>query len=189
VIPNYPYRSFFEAKATLESQEWNVEPGSEPIIFIGRICTQEGIRKLLEVAKAIPRQEFWVIGDGPFAEFYLWRKPANVKVLGWQPHEKIAAILRKARLCLIPREENGLTPYSTDKSVWKLNEYLSLGKIVVASGVTMEEMRKNLVIVKSKELTNAVRENLEREPEKLCKEDYRFWEGNDSKIRDVYESL
>ncbi len=55
----------------------------------------------------------------------------------------------------------------------------SIGKIVVASGVTMEEKRKNLVVVKTEELIDAVRENLTHEPEKLGQEDYRFWEGND----------
>jgi len=189
VIPNYPCRSFSEAKAMPESPEWTTEPGREPIVFMGRICTQEGIRELLGVARAIPDQEFWIVGGGPFARLYLWRKPENVKNLGWQPHERIATILKKARLCLIPRKENALTPYSTDKSVWKLNEYLSLGKIVVASGVTMEEKRKNLVVVKSSELKSAVLENLKREPEKLSPENYRFWDQNDKIIREVYESL
>jgi hypothetical protein len=97
--------------------------------------------------------------------------------------------LRKARLCLIPREENALTPYSTDKSVWKLNEYLLLGKTVVASGVTLEEKRRNLAVVKAGELGRAVRENLRREPERLAAEDYRFWDRNDPIIREAYESL
>lgn len=189
VIPNYPHRSFCTEGAGIDSQEFAVEPGREPIVFIGRICTQEGIGKLLEVARAIPEQEFWIVGSGPFAGWYLWRKPGNVKNLGWQPHEKVAALLTKARLCLIPREVDALTPYSTDKSVWKLNEYLALGKVVVASGVTKEEKRKNLMVVKAEELVEAVRENLMREPEKLSAEDYRFWDRNDQIIREAYENL
>ncbi len=169
--------------------EYAVQPGKGPIIFIGRVCTQEGIGKLLELARAIPEREFWIVGGGPFARYYLWRKPANVRNLGWQPHEKVAALLGKASLCLIPREENALTPYSTDKSVWKLNEYLALGKIVVASGVTMIEKRKNLVIVPSRDLERAVRDNLLREPEPMDREDYRFWDLNDRVIKEVYESL
>jgi glycosyltransferase involved in cell wall biosynthesis len=189
VIPNYPQRSFCTKGAKIAAQEFVVEPGNEPIVFIGRICTQEGIGKLLEVARAIPAREFWIVGTGPFADWFLWRKPCNVKFLGWQPHEKVAALLEKARLCLIPREEDALTPYSTDKSVWKLNEYLAMGKTVVASGVTMDEKRKNLVIVKPDKLAEAVAENLMHEPENLLAEDYRFWDGNDRTIREVYESL
>ncbi|VVB68744.1 Uncharacterised protein [uncultured archaeon] len=55
--------------------------------------------------------------------------------------------------------------------------------------MTREEDRKNLVVVKSRELRDAVLENIEREPERLGSEDYRFWDGNDKIIREVYESL
>jgi glycosyltransferase involved in cell wall biosynthesis len=188
VIPNYPLRSFSENDSWTEGDK-SVLPKEGPVVFIGRVCTQEGIGKLLHVARAIPEREFWIVGGGPFADLYLWRMPKNIKNLGWQPHEKVAAILRKARLCLIPREENALTPYSTDKSVWKLNEYLALGKMVVASGVTAREKRKNLAIVKSEMLVEAVRESLSREPKTLLAEDYRFWEGNERTIKEVYESL
>jgi hypothetical protein len=64
-----------------------------------------------------------------------------------------------------------------------------LGKIVVASGVTMIEKRKNLVIVPSRDLERAVRDNLLREPEPMDREDYRFWDLNDRVIKEVYESL
>ena len=189
IVPNYPQRSFCQKVDEIDGGEYAVQPGKGPIIFIGRVCTQEGIGKLLELARAIPEREFWIVGGGPFARYYLWRKPANVRNLGWQPHEKVAALLGKASLCLIPREENALTPYSTDKSVWKLNEYLALGKIVVASGVTMIEKRKNLVIVPSRDLERAVRDNLLREPEPMDREDYRFWDLNDLVIKEVYESM
>jgi hypothetical protein len=59
----------------------------------------------------------------------------------------------------------------------------------VASGVTQEEKRKNLVVVKAAELELAVRENLLREPETMNADDYRFWERNDPIIREAYESL
>jgi glycosyltransferase involved in cell wall biosynthesis len=189
IIPNYPQRSFCQKVSDIEGGEHAVRQEKGPIIFIGRVCTQEGIGRLLELARAIPEREFWIVGGGPFARYYLWRRPANVIDLGWQPHEKVAALLDKASLCLIPREENALTPYSTDKSVWKLNEYLALGKVVVASGVTMIEKRKNLVIVPSRDLERAVRDNLAREPEPMSREDYRFWDMNDQVIREVYESL
>ena len=189
IIPNYPLRSFSEKQAGADRGEFEAQPEAEPVVFIGRVCTQEGIGKLLEVARSLPEREFWIVGGGPFASLYLWRMPENIKNLGWQPHDKVAAILRKARLCLIPREENALTPYSTEKSVWKLNEYLALGKMVVASGVTAREKRKNLSIVRSEDLVQAVKMSLMQEPEHLTSEDYRFWEGNKRIIKEVYESL
>ncbi len=189
IVPNYPQRSFCQKGGKIDTAGYGSQPGNGPIIFIGRVCTQEGIGKLLQVARAIPDREFWIVGGGPFARYYLWRKPANVRNLGWQPHEKVAELLEKASLCLIPREENALSPYSTDKSVWKLNEYLALGKVVVASGVTMIEKRKNLVIVPSRDLVKAVKENLAREPEPMGPEDYRFWDMNDRIIQEIYGSL
>ncbi|MCX6668424.1 MAG: glycosyltransferase [Methanothrix sp.] len=186
IVPNYPAQSFLEMSERSSNQK---VPEEEAIIFMGRISRQEGIGNLLGLIRNIPEQQFWIIGDGPLSRWYLRKLPANARFFGWQPHENVAALIRKAKICLIPHSETLLTPYATDKSVWKLNEYLALGKIVVASGVTREENRKNLVVVKSRELRDAVRENLHREPERLGPEDYRFWDGNDKIIREVYESL
>ena len=156
---------------------------------MGRISRQEGISNLLRLIREMPEQRFWIIGDGPFSQWYLRKLPGNVRFFGWQPHDKVAGLISKAKICLIPHGETLITPYATDKSVWKLNEYLILGKIVVASGVTMEEKRKNLVVVKPEELIDAVRENLTHEPKKLGQQDFRFWEGNADTIREVYESI
>jgi hypothetical protein len=189
VIPNYPLRSFSEEKAQSDDAELIIEAGKEPIVFIGRVCTQEGIGKLLALSRAIPDQEFWIIGGGPFAWWYLWRRPENVKNLGWQPHDRIPGIVKKARLCLIPREENAITPYSTDKSIWKLNEYLNMGKIVIASGISREEPRKNLVIVDSHQLKDAIIEHLNDHPQELLEKDYKYWDSNANAIKKIYDSL
>jgi glycosyltransferase involved in cell wall biosynthesis len=189
VIPNYPLRSFSDEKAQSDDAEPIIEEGKEPIVFIGRVCTQEGIGKLLSLARAIPDRDFWIIGGGPFAWWYLWRRPANVKNLGWQPHDKIPGLVKKARLCLIPREENAITPYSTDKSIWKLNEYLNMGKIVIASGISREEPRKNLVIVDSRQLKDAVIEHLDDRPQELMEKDYKYWDSNAPAIKKIYDSL
>jgi glycosyltransferase involved in cell wall biosynthesis len=186
IVPNYPARSFLEkSKRTGNTNA----PDERAIIFMGRISRQEGISNLLHLIRDIPEEQFWIIGDGPFSAWYLRKLPKNARFFGWQPHDEVAGLISKARLCLIPHGETLLTPYATDKSVWKLNEYLTMGKIVVASGVTREEERKNLVVVKSRELANAVRENLTHEPVRLGPEDYRFWDMNDETIREVYESL
>jgi glycosyltransferase involved in cell wall biosynthesis len=186
IIPNYPLRSF---SAQAEDHLSNGETGRKPIIFIGRICPQEGIRKLLEIASSIPNQEFWIVGDGPFVRWHLWRMTRNVKYLGWQPHDIVASLIKKANLCLIPREDSAITPYSTDKSVWKLNEYLNMGRLVVASGIIQEQPRKNLIVVKSSELKDTIVEHLDDTPQRLTKSDYRYWESNTRDIREVYESL
>jgi glycosyltransferase involved in cell wall biosynthesis len=189
IVPNYPARSFLEnAKQNNMRPEQEV-PYERAIVFMGRVSRQEGIGNLLRLIREMPEERFWIIGDGPFSWWYLRHLPGNVRFFGWQPHERVAGLIRKAGICLIPHGETLLTPYATDRSVWKLNEYLALGKVVVASGVTEEERRKNLVVVKSRNLREAVCECLLREPEVLREEDYRFWEGNTETIRQIYESL
>ncbi len=182
VIPNYPSKGFLE-------QGDNSSPAEDAVIFVGRVCEQEGIDILLRVAKDLPEQEFWIVGGGPFAWWYLAKRANNVRSFGWQPHKMVAALVRRARVCIIPRRENALTPYSTDKSIWKLNEYLDLGKLVVASGITLEEERKNLRVVRSSELRRAVEECIGREPERMSEKDYRFWESNTERIKEVYERV
>ncbi len=186
IVNNYPARSFLEKSRTSAASEFANE---RPIVFMGRISRQEGISNLLRLIRKIPEQTFWIIGDGPFSRWYLRKLPKNARFFGWQPHDEVAGLISQAKICLIPHSESLLTPYATDKSVWKLNEYLLLGKTVVASGVTEEEKRKNLVVVKAEKLEEAVLENLQREPKMLSAEDYRFWDRNDRIIREAYESL
>ncbi len=182
VIPNYPPKKFVEmGKAEA--------PGDEAIIFVGRISRQEGIGNLMRVAKKYPDEEIWIVGGGHFAWWHLRKKPNNIKVFGWQPHEKVPSLVRRSKLCLVTMNDSLMTPYFTDRSVWKLSEYLNLGKLVIASGITKEGDRKNLIVTKSSHLEDAVGEYLHRKPERLKEDDYRLWEGNRETIREVYEGL
>ncbi|MDI9395635.1 MAG: glycosyl transferase family 1 [Euryarchaeota archaeon] len=181
-IPNYPWKSF------VNSVKHNLKE-DEAITFLGRICEREGIKSLLNIAKKFQEEKFRIVGDGPFAKWYLAKKPKNVEYLGWQPHENIPGIIQNAKICMIPFQESILTTYTTDKSVWKLNEYLNFGKLVIASGISKEEDRKNLLIVNSSELENVISEYLDKNPEKLNPEDYRFWESNTMRIKEIYEKI
>ena len=185
VIPNYPKQNF------LSLNEWNALPNDsrKPVLFVGRVCKQEGIGNFIKAAREIPEHDFWIVGDGPFSWYYLIRHPANLTFFGWQAHAAVAGFIRRAGICLIPREENALTPYSNDKSIWKLNEYLNIGKIVIASGISKEEERKNLILVPADSLAESIRVHSQMSPESLGMEDYRFWENNRDLIKKVYESL
>ena len=197
IIPNYPSRSFFSLKAqadalkapTTEEALAAIEQEECDIIFVGRISAQEGITNLLALARDIPDRTFWIVGDGPFARWYLRSLPENVKFFGWQPRERVAHLVSKAKICLIIPHDTPITPFATEKSIWKLNEYLSMGKIVIATGITVEERRKNLIVVKRSDFKQAVIENLDCMPQRMQEEDYRYWEMNEPVIREAYESL
>lgn len=186
IIPNYPKRDFLPSKEGVNRDNSSC---GRPVLFVGRICTQEGIQHFIWLAREVPELQFWIVGDGPFSWWHLVRKPENLTHFGWQPHEKVAEFIVNARICLIPREENALSPYSNDRSIWKLNEYLNLGKLVIASGISSEEVRKNLIIVNRRSLAKAVRLSLELGPQPLGPEDYRFWEDNRSLIQNVYKNF
>jgi len=187
IIPNYPSRRFNKTEKH-DACVSNVGHAT-PIIFVGRVCEQEGIKTLLSTTKKFPDEEFWIVGSGPFAWWYLRNTHHNVKFFGWQPHTVVANLVKRSKLCLIPRKENVLTPYATDKSVWKLNEYLNLEKLVIASGISKEEDRKNLILVRSDELIDVVGEYLHEKVKTLNEGDYRFWEGNKETIREIYERI
>ena len=186
IVNNYPARSFLDKSKQAAAREL---PDENPILFVGRISRQEGIGNLIRLIRKIPDQPFWIIGDGPFSRWHLKNLPRNARFFGWQPHDGLAELISKAKICLMPLNQNILSPFATDKSVWKLNEYLILGKMVVASGVTEEEKRKNLFVVRPEKLEEAVREKILCQPEKLLPEDYRFWEGNDGIIDEIYSQL
>ena len=178
VIPNYPSKTFIEVESG---------PTSGAVLFVGRISSQEGVGNLVRLARSMPDQEFWVVGGGPLSSWYFMRKPKNIRLMGWQPHAEVARLIKRAKVCIVPRLENVLTPYSTDKSIWKLNEYLNLGKQVVASGITLEEERKNLRVTTGGHLEEELRAEIGKAALPLESGDYRFWEGNREAIKDVYE--
>lgn len=187
VIPNYPSSNFF---MSIQNQE---DPPSLPdksfVLFVGRIDKHEGVHNLLKLIKDLPDINFLVVGSGPFSRLYFWKHYPNAVLTGWQPHSLIPFFIKKAGLCIIPFSENAVSPYITDKGVWKLNEYLNFGKRVIASGISQEEPRKNLTICHSKDLPGIIRDHFDKTPEPLEPTDYRFWEMNHNKIREVYESL
>lgn len=185
IIPNYPRKSFLDKK----TDDSPPPDQNRPLLFVGRVCKQEGIENFIRAAREIPDHPFWIVGDGPFSWYYLLGKPENLSFFGWQPHNSVAGFVRRAGICLIPREENALTPYSNDKSIWKLNEYLNLGKLVIASGISMEESRKNMNIVSTDSLPESIRLYSQMSPEPLTSGDYRFWEYNRDLLKKVYENI
>ena len=114
----------------------------------------------------------------------------NVKFFGWQPNDALQQYIMASDVCIAFYGENPLARFLTDKSLMKINEYLNLGRSVVATGMMAEESRKNLTITDSANLSNAIRESLRTEPQKLDASDYRLWELQCEKtVREIYGKL
>jgi glycosyltransferase involved in cell wall biosynthesis len=107
LIPNYPSRSFYNQESHADAAKAPGEAGANgtaieqqecDIIFVGRISAQEGITNLLALARKIPDRAFWIVGNGPFASWYLRSLPENVKFFGWQPRKRVTHLVSKAKI-------------------------------------------------------------------------------------------
>lgn len=189
IIPNYPEKEFSD-KCLIKTDE------KISVLFIGRLSKLEGAHHLPEIAKAIWESTkptpMYVVGDGPLDldmidPVTVFNPTRSLLDVPWLPHNKLPEIISGSKVCVIPRDETALTPYATDKSVWKVNEFLNAGKIVVASGITVEEPRKNLYIVKPEEIIDEIIKRLQTPPLPLSLSDYHYWEDNKELIKAVYE--
>lgn len=87
------------------------DPGVGPgtggyALFVGRLSAEKGIALLAEAWKELGKIPLVVGGDGPLAGT-AW--PTGVSWIGNQPREKILALMRQARVLIVPSEcyENG----------------------------------------------------------------------------------
>ena len=99
-----------------------------------RKCVDQ--RLLSEVIRAMPQATFAFVGPEQ-TSVGDWRALANVELLGTKPHEAIPAYVREFDVCLVPYVVDEFTDHISPA---KLNEYLALGKPVVATG--LHEIRR-----------------------------------------------
>jgi glycosyltransferase involved in cell wall biosynthesis len=75
-------------------------------LFVGRLSAEKGISLLASAWKELEKIPLVVAGNGPLADTE-W--PSGVSWIGSQPHDNILALMRKARVLIVPSEcyENG----------------------------------------------------------------------------------
>jgi len=99
-----------------------------------RKCVDQ--RLLDELVRAMPHATFAFVGPEQ-TSVGDWRELANVKLLGTKPHDRIPSYIREFDACLVPYVVDEFTDHISPA---KLNEYLALGKPVVATG--LHEIRR-----------------------------------------------
>lgn len=102
------------------------QPGRDEgyYVFVGRLEAHKRVELAIAAARAaqVPLR---VIGDGPLRASLAHTAPSNVRILGWQSEEELAAHLAGCRALLFPGEEDfGIV----------MVEALSAGKPVIAYG-------------------------------------------------------
>lgn len=68
-------------------------------LFVGRLSEEKGIRTLAQAWRGIADFPLLIAGDGPLSGTE-W--PANVRALGWQPRQRVAALMKDARILIFP---------------------------------------------------------------------------------------
>lgn len=75
-------------------------PTDGDIVFVGRISPEKGTLLFAEACRKLGRVPVFV-GDGPARDELLTRYP-EARVLGWQTHDTVRAMLRAARALVFP---------------------------------------------------------------------------------------
>ena len=135
-----PHSYLFRAGVNLEVFEaGDAGEGSRPedlgewagptVGYVGALHEWVDVKLLAEVAAAMPECRFVMLGPivgevGPL------RGLPNVKWLGQKPHRMIPSYVRRFHACIIPYVRDAYTETAYPA---KLNEYLALGKPVVAT--------------------------------------------------------
>jgi len=192
VIPNYPLKSF---KASVPRErfrrQYGVSNHEKVVLFVGRLSAVEGADLLPRIITRVLEKEkntvFWIVGDGPFhftLSRFAQKTPNNVRLFGWQPHERIPDFIQAADVCIVPRH---YTPHSmlySEDGVQKISEYMFFKKPIVACGIAES---KEYLLVREDEIAEGIIRALRGEtplPKSRAWEDY-----SEKKIFEMIKTL
>lgn len=80
-------------------------------ITVSRLVGYKKIDLIIDAFRNLPEDDIIIIGDGPEKEKLKENLPENVKLLGFQPQEKIISLLQEAKAFIFAaREDFGISP-------------------------------------------------------------------------------
>ncbi len=110
-----------------------VEPGRTTVVYTGRLNHRKGLAVAVEAARLLPDVLFLLVGstgDGPIER--LAASVANVRIVGWQLPERLAAYVFAADILLIPPSWHPLAEFGSTVLPLKLFLYMASGRPIVA---------------------------------------------------------
>ncbi len=177
--------------------------------FVGGIRPYHGVNILIDSARLIvkecPQVHFLIVGDGPPKDALEqqtrdWELTNAVTFTGSVPFREVPAYINAMDIAVAPYEK---FPHLYGSPI-KLCEYMAVAKPVVTTRRPLTEgiiinNRNGLVVEPGDEqqladailklaLNRNLRERLGMEGRNIVEKDYT-WEGNASKILDIYENL
>ena len=108
-------------------------------VYSGHLYPYKGIKTFLRASKFLPEINFTIVG-GEKLHVLFWKLmkliigyKSNVSFTGWVEHDRIPKVLSKAKVLVLPPEDNH--PSAAWTSPVKLGEYLATGKPLVCSKI------------------------------------------------------
>ena len=122
-------------------------PQQRPVaIYVGNVQPNKGLDSVLDLAKALPKVTFVIVG-GQVAHLrrlsreITLRALENVELTGWKPHAEIGPYLYAADILLIPPTSRPLEHYGRTVLPMKTFVYLGAGRpILAAASSDIEEI-------------------------------------------------
>ena len=147
VIPNYPLKTFGASVISRDQtrKQLGLSREDKVVLFVGKLSRVEGVDLLPKIIESVLKKDdviFWVVGGGPLYDTLrqLEREfPKNVRLFGWQPHDKIPSFIAAADVCIAPRHKSRFSMYYNEEGVSKFSEYMFFEKPIVACGVAESE--------------------------------------------------
>jgi hypothetical protein len=176
VVPNYPSRRF---RARRGREEVLRELGvSGPIaLFVGGLTYTYDFNLILEAASELKQVYFILIGSGPLWNHLKSKAPANTLLLGWRPHDQVADYIEAADVCLAPVRSYTTKPVSNDQDVWKVSEYASFSKPIIATGLAPS--KQYLLVQGLRGFVQGIAEALRG---RVPRPEPRFWEDHSERV-------
>ncbi len=168
----------------------NIKQKKNVVLFVGRFIDIKGIKEIMNVAKQLPKYEFWFAGQGELSNLI---NLSNTKNLGFQTTEELVELYNKATICIFPSWHEpfglvGLEAMSCSRSVIAtslgFSEYIENKKDGIIIPAKNETALKNAIVdlmknsKKRKILEkNARKKALEYSWDKIAKKYLKVFEG------------
>lgn len=110
-------------------------PSERPIVaYTGHVNASKGLETILRIARRTPPALFLLVGhDGKRGLIeQLARRVENVRLVPWQPFERVAHYLKAADVLLLPPSDRGLALVGNTVLPMKLFQYLAAARPVLA---------------------------------------------------------
>jgi len=191
VIPNYPAKKFVDEvdKIKVKDLRTRFGRGNKIVLFVGKLSNVEASKILFNTIDSVRGEKvvFWIVGSGKNDLENKLKAKENVEFFGWKPREEVPNFIAAADVGIVPRLDTPISNTICEEDVWKVNEYLALGKPVVASGITICNPKVGVLGGKPEEFNNLIAKAMNGN---VYVDKNRIWEDvSEKRLSRLYESI